>query len=75
MYGPEHWIPHITLAQWDLTPRQLPALMQVLSARSFSWRVSITNLTVIETASDALDAPYAIASQVTLERENDKIDD
>jgi 2'-5' RNA ligase len=74
-YGPEHWIPHITLAQWDLMHAQLPALMPVLSSRSFSWRISITNLTVIETTADTPDATYAITSQVTLRREEHKADD
>ena len=74
-YGPRHWIPHITLAQGDITHTQLPAVMQMLSARSFSWRMPIDNLTVIEMTSGALDAPYAIATQVTLEQEKHEIDD
>jgi hypothetical protein len=47
---------------------QLPDVMRLLSTRSFSWRVSITNLTVIEAASDSPDAVYAIATQVALNR-------
>jgi Aminoglycoside-2''-adenylyltransferase len=45
------------------------------AARSFSWRIPIDNLAVIETTSSVLDAPYAIATQVTLEQEKHEIDD
>jgi 2'-5' RNA ligase len=69
IYGPEHWIPHITLAQGDLTPAHLSALMRALSPRTFSWRITIANLTVIETTSDTPDAAYTIATQITLKRE------
>jgi 2'-5' RNA ligase len=74
IYGPEHWIPHITLAQGDLTPAHLPGLMQLLSARTFSWRITVANLTVIETAGDTPNAAYTIATQVTLKREGQESD-
>jgi 2'-5' RNA ligase len=64
-YDPRHWIPHITLAQGDITPTHLPEVMQILSARRFSWRIPITNLTVIKTSSDAPDAAYVIATHIT----------
>ena len=72
IYGPRHWIPHITLAQGDITPTHLPALMQTLSARTFSWRIRITNLTVIETTSDAPDAVYAIATHISFKQEEQR---
>src|SRR5262249_21259931 len=75
VYGHEHWIPHITLAQGDLTHAHLPAVMPLLSGRTFSWRIPIANLTVIESTSDTPGAAYAIAIQVTLKREGHTSDD
>jgi 2'-5' RNA ligase len=68
-YGPWHWIPHITLAQGDIMPAYLPAALQLLSTRTFSWHISITNLTVIKTTSDAPDATYVIANHITFTQE------
>jgi 2'-5' RNA ligase len=72
IYGPQHWIPHITLAQGDMTHRHLPALMQMLSPRTFSWRIPITNLAVIKTTSDVPDAAYAIATDITFKLEEQR---
>ncbi len=68
IYGPDHWIPHITLAQWDITHAQLPDVVQLLSKRTFSWRITIANLTVIETINDEPDAAYTISTQVALKK-------
>ena len=69
IYGPRHWIPHITLAQGDITHAHLPALIQMLSAHAYSWHIPITNLTVIKTTSDGADAAYVIATHITLTQE------
>ena len=72
-YGPQHWIPHFTLAQGDITHAHLPALMQMLSARTFSWHIPITNLTVIKTTSDAADAAYVIATHITFKQDETEV--
>lgn len=72
VYGPHHWIPHITIAQGDITPTHLPAVMRMLSARRFSWRIPITNLTVIKTSSDAPNAGYVIAARIAFTHEEQR---
>ena len=44
-YEPRMWMPHITLAQGDLTPQNLPDVIRVLNDRDFDWEISINNLT------------------------------
>ena len=67
IYGAEHWIPHITLAQGDIRHDQLPDIMRLLSQRTFTWHSAITNLTVLETTSDTPDAGYRIATQIAFD--------
>ena len=47
LYHPDNWIPHITLAQGDISHELLPELVQMLSARSFTWTITIDNLSLI----------------------------
>lgn len=46
-YVPARWIPHITLAQGNLTSSNLPQLARLLSNRSFSWDIGVDNLSFI----------------------------
>lgn len=44
-YAPgDRWMPHITLAQGDLTADNLPAIAGALCARSFEWDIRLDNL-------------------------------
>ena len=48
-YGPMCWIPHITLAQNDVTHDTLPEVMRWLNARTFNWEIRVDNLSLIYT--------------------------
>lgn len=54
-YGPDNFIPHITLAAGDLTQRQLPDVVRLLAQRPFSWTITIDNLTLVPDADGARD--------------------
>lgn len=66
LYNSDHWMPHITLAQWDITPEALPHVLRLLAARPFSWQVSLTNLAYVESESDAPDTRYRVRSRYEL---------
>jgi 2'-5' RNA ligase len=46
-YAPARWMPHITLADGNFDPALLPELVRLLSARDFTWEISVDNLCVI----------------------------
>ncbi|MEM6430829.1 MAG: 2'-5' RNA ligase family protein, partial [Deinococcota bacterium] len=46
-YHPEAWVPHITLAQGDVTSESLPAVMTYLSDMTFDWDIHIDNLALV----------------------------
>lgn len=46
-YGPDNFMPHITLAAGDLTVEQLPNVVRLLANRPFSWQIRIDNLALV----------------------------
>jgi 2'-5' RNA ligase len=46
-YSAENWIPHITLAQGDIHPDNLPEIIRFLSKREFNWEITVNNLSFI----------------------------
>jgi 2'-5' RNA ligase len=54
-YGPDNFMPHITLAAGDLTPEQLPDVVRLLARRPFSWNINIDNLALVLDAAGARD--------------------
>jgi 2'-5' RNA ligase len=46
-YGPQNWVPHITLAVQDLTHDILPDVIRLLSSRTFNWTCTITSLSLV----------------------------
>lgn len=66
LYSAEHWMPHITLAQWDVTPESLSDIMRLLAGHPFSWQVPLTNLAYVESESDAPDTRYRVRSRYEL---------
>jgi 2'-5' RNA ligase len=46
-YRPESWIPHITLAQFDLAPHNLPQVVDFLNGRELNWEIVIDNLAIL----------------------------
>ena len=51
-YAPGQWLPHITLAQYDIDARALPALVRQLNARDFTWEIRVDNLALIHNTDD-----------------------
>jgi 2'-5' RNA ligase len=51
-YLQERWLPHITIAQQNVLPAVMPALLGWLSEQDFSWRLPITNLAIAEPTDD-----------------------
>lgn len=51
-YEPDHWMPHITLAQWNLDRDTLAAVIAHLHERNFYWTVQVHNFAVIEDLGD-----------------------
>lgn len=48
LYAPEHWIPHLTLAQFDLNPAQALAALELLWDMDIEVEVSARNLTLFD---------------------------
>ena len=46
-YAPEHWVPHITLADGEGLASCLPEVVGFLSSRQLQWQVVVDNLSVI----------------------------
>jgi 2'-5' RNA ligase len=61
-YEPARWVPHITLAQHDLYPENLPDVFRWLGERSFDWEIPVDNLAVIHDA----DARHQVRFRIPL---------
>lgn len=46
-YHPDHWAPHITVAQHDISSEHLGAVAEFLNAKSLHWEIRIAGLTHI----------------------------
>ncbi len=46
-YAPDRWVPHITIAQLDLTPEKLGPLMADLAGRDFNWTITLDAFTAL----------------------------
>ena len=46
-YHPDQWMPHITLAQGDLSSDNLPQIVRQLSGRNFAWEIAVNNVAFI----------------------------
>lgn len=51
-YHPANWIPHITLAQGDLTPELLPRAVGLLNALDLNWDIEVDNLAIVRGRGD-----------------------
>lgn len=47
VFAPESWMPHITLAQMDVTHEKLPDAVRLLSRYDLAWEIKIDNLALI----------------------------
>lgn len=47
LYHPDHWMPHITLAQHDLDATTLPEAVRLLSERTLAWDMTIDGIAVL----------------------------
>lgn len=51
-YHPAKWIPHITLAQGDLTPEVLPSVVAHVGRSELTWQIEVDNLAIIRGRGD-----------------------
>jgi 2'-5' RNA ligase len=47
-YSPKNWVPHITLAQTDLTQENISCAMQKLAFQNFNWEIKVDNISFIQ---------------------------
>ena len=64
LYAPDVWVPHITLAQGDLTPAALHAIQSAWAERDVRREVWVSDLTLLSQAPGA--ASHAPAMRFTL---------
>lgn len=64
LYASASWIPHVTLAQRDLTPETLESLLSTWSQRDFRREAHVSDLTLLYRRPD--EATYTPLEQVTL---------
>jgi 2'-5' RNA ligase len=75
-YAPERWMAHITLAQWDLSPANLPAILQRLAARPLAWRIRVESLALITGVGAGTEATYTLHGRYSLAGPStDSVDD
>lgn len=43
-YHPDHWLPHITIAQGYVPPGKLPEMIALLQERDFNWEMQVSQL-------------------------------
>jgi 2'-5' RNA ligase len=41
LYAPSQWMPHITLANRDVTENNLPCIFSILGGRTFTWEIEV----------------------------------
>ncbi|HEY0323377.1 MAG TPA: 2'-5' RNA ligase family protein [Pyrinomonadaceae bacterium] len=59
-YRPARWVPHITLAQHDLTQRSLGAIVRKLCTMELNHQVTINNLALVYDTGGRADVIYRI---------------
>ena len=57
-YSPKHWMPHITLAIKDVTPRKLEHALQKLAFQTFNWAFEVNNISFIRESEDDVGEIY-----------------
>ncbi len=51
-YHPAMWIPHVTIAQSDVTEESLPRVLALLNAQELAWEFEIDNLSIVRGRGD-----------------------
>jgi 2'-5' RNA ligase len=59
-YHPEQWVPHITLAQGDVTPESLAAAVKRLAQRRFVWRIRVDTIAWICDTNDVHECKFSV---------------
>lgn len=47
LYSPDNWIPHISLAYADVTPQNIPCVIQKLAFQTYNWDIRVDNISFI----------------------------
>lgn len=65
-YAPERWAAHVTLAQWDIPPERLGAVISRLAARPLAWEMRLVALGLIVGVGDGIGATYRLHARYPL---------
>lgn len=60
-YNAQMWAPHITLAQWDVTPQNLSRLAGALGERALEWEMPIDNVALVQYNGERYDVTHRFA--------------
>ncbi len=52
-YVPDHWMPHITLANRDVSGENLPCIFSLLGKRNFNWEIEVSQYAIGHQHGDA----------------------
>jgi 2'-5' RNA ligase len=53
LYAPDQWMPHITLANRDVTDDNLPCIFSTLGGRAFTWQIRVDHFALGYQENDA----------------------
>jgi 2'-5' RNA ligase len=53
LYAPDQWMPHITLANRDVTDDNLPCIFSALGGRAFTWEIQVNRFALGYQSNDA----------------------
>lgn len=65
-YAPERWAAHVTLAQWDIAPDRLGAIVSRLSTRPLAWEMRLVALGLVVGSGDGPSATYRLQARFPL---------
>lgn len=57
-YDPDHWVPHITVADREDLPEHLPDLARLLGPLDLTWEIDITNIALLYGDGEALEVRF-----------------
>ncbi|QMU28532.1 2'-5' RNA ligase family protein [Adhaeribacter radiodurans] len=64
-YDPDNWVPHISLALRDTTPKILPEIISYLNKRTYNWDIELNNFSILRSENNQFrqDTTYLFTSK------------
>jgi 2'-5' RNA ligase len=66
LYAPDRWMAHITLAQWDISSANLPAILARLAERPIAWQIEVSAFGLILGTGAGMEASYELRERYKL---------